>query len=210
MTDTISAQAVAWVSHHGMSSATYQKKFDQYVAQGFRLVWVDGYAVGGQDRYAAIWDKSPSGAWVAHHGMNSATYQAKFDQYVGQGYRLLLVSGYGVAGQDRYAALWQKSPSGAWVAHHGMSSAGYQAKFDEYTGKGYRLRHVSGYDVGGSDRYAAIWDKNPTTAWVAHHGMSSAGYQAKFDEYTGKGYRLVLVSGYEKGGQDRYAALWRK
>ncbi|WP_017651363.1 hypothetical protein, partial [Fortiea contorta] len=128
--------------------------------------------------------------------MSSSQYQAAFDQYVGQGYRLVDVSGYSVNGQDRYAAIWVKSGGAAWVARHGMSSAQYQAAFDQYVGQRYRLVDVSGYSVNGQDRYAAIWDKSQSPAWVARHGMSSAQYQAAFDEYVGQGYRPVDVSGY--------------
>ncbi len=129
------------------------------------------------DKYAAIWSKSSSTAWVARHGMTSAQYQSEFDKYVAQGYRLIEVSGYGVNGKDRYAAIWDKSPSTAWVARHGMTSAQYQAEFDKYVAQGYRLVQVSGYGVNGQDYYAAIWDKSPSTAWVARHGMTSAQYE---------------------------------
>src|SRR5262245_66587487 len=35
-----------------------------------------------------------STAWVARHGLTSAQYQAEFDKLIGQGYRLVEVSGY--------------------------------------------------------------------------------------------------------------------
>jgi cytochrome c biogenesis factor len=202
--------STAWVARHGMTSAQYQAEFDKYVAQGYRLVQVSGYGIGSQDYYAAIWDKSPSTAWVARHGMTSAQYQAEFDKYVAQGYRLAQVSGYGVGGKDYYAAIWDKSPSTAWVARHGMTSAQYQAEFDKYVAQGYRLVQVSGYGVGGQDYYAAIWDKSPSTAWVARHGMTSAQYQAEFDKYVAQGYYLDQVSGYRVSGKDYYAAIWNK
>jgi cytochrome c biogenesis factor len=185
-----------WVARHGMTSAQYQAEFDKYVGQGYRLVQVSGYGVSGKDYYAAIWDKSASTEWVARHGMTSAQYQAEFDKYVGQGYRLVQVSGYGVNGKDYYAAIWDKSASTEWVARHGMTSAQYQAEFDKYVGQGYRLVQVSGYRVNGKDYYAAIWDKSPSGAWVARHGLTSAQYQSEFDKYVGQGYRLVQVSGY--------------
>jgi hypothetical protein len=201
----------AWVARHGMTSDQYQAEFDKYVGQGYRLVQVSGYGVNGKDYYAALWNKSPSSAWVARHGMTSDQYQAEFDKYVGQGYRLVQVSGYGVNGKDYYAAIWDKSPSTAWVARHGMTSAQYQAEFDKYVGQGYRLVQVSGYGVNGKDYYAAIWDKSPSGAWVARHGMTSAQYQAEFDKYVGQGYRLVQVSGYRvSGGNSLYAAIWSK
>ncbi|AFY34989.1 hypothetical protein [Calothrix sp. PCC 7507] len=200
----------AWVARHGLTSAQYQAAFDQFVGQGYRLVDVSGYDVNGQDRYAAIWVKSGGPAWVARHGLTSAQYQAAFDQFVGQGYRLVKVSGYNVNGQDRYAAIWDKSNSPAWVARHGLTSAQYQAAFDQFVGQGYRLVDVSGYSLNGQDRYAAIWVKSGGSAWVARHGLTSAQYQAAFDQYVGQGYRLVKVSGYNVNGQDRYAAIWDK
>src|SRR5262249_19048358 len=42
------------------------------------------------------------------HGLTSAQYQAEFNSLVGQGYRPVRVSGYTVAGQDYYAAIWEK------------------------------------------------------------------------------------------------------
>jgi cytochrome c biogenesis factor len=153
-----------------------------------------------------------SGAWVARHGLSGAQYQAEFDKLTGQGYKLIQVSGYSIGNRARYAAIWEKSGNqNAWVARHGLSSAQYQAEFDKLTGQGYRLMQVSGYNVGGRDRYAAIWEKSGNqNAWVARHGLSNAQYQAEFDKLTGQGYRLMQVSGYSVGGQDRYAAIWEK
>ncbi|MEH2097948.1 hypothetical protein [Nostoc sp.] len=200
----------AWEARHGLTSAQYQATFDKLVGEGYRLVDVSGYDVNGQGRYAAIWVKSGGPAWEARHGLTSAQYQATFDKLVGQGYRLVRVSGYSVNGQDRYAAIWEKSDGPAWQARHGLTSAQYQATFDKLVGEGYRLVDVSGYDVNGQDRYAAIWVKSGGPAWEARHGLTSAQYQATFDKLVGEGYRLVDVSGYNVNGQNRYAAIWEK
>jgi hypothetical protein len=69
------------------------------------------------------------------------------------------------------------------VARHGLSGAQYQAAFDQYVAQGYRLRCVSGYNVNGVTRYAALWDKSSGPAWVARHGLTAAQYQAAFDQY---------------------------
>jgi hypothetical protein len=66
-------------------------------SKGYRLVHVSGYAVSGQDFYAAIWERRNGPAWQARHGMTSADYQQAFDDLNGQGYRLVDVSGYSVA-----------------------------------------------------------------------------------------------------------------
>ena len=73
---------------------TSQAEFDKNVGKGFRLAHVSGYKAGAQTLYAAIWDKSQSGAWVARHGMSSPEYQDEFNVYVSLGYRLMTVSGF--------------------------------------------------------------------------------------------------------------------
>lgn len=197
-----------WVARHGMTSEEYQEYFNEYVGKGYRLLEVSGYDVGGHDAYAAIWEQARGPAWVAHHRMTSEQYQAFFNQYAKEGYRLVDVSGYTVAGVANYAALWEKSGGRAWVARHGMTGAQYQEFFSQYVRQGYRLRHVSGYNVSGQVYYAAIWDKSHGPAWVAHHDMTSQQYQQFFDEYVRQGYRLTDVSGYEANGAAYYAALW--
>jgi len=78
-----------------MTSQQYQQEFNTHTGQGFRLVWVSGYRNQSDERYAAIWEKSPSPPWVARHGMSSPAYQHEFSNWTGeQGFRLVHVSGY--------------------------------------------------------------------------------------------------------------------
>jgi hypothetical protein len=205
----VDAWAQPWVARHGMTSAQYQSEFNAWTAQGFRLTHVSGYTVGGQARFAAIWEQKPGPAWVARHGLTSAQYQAEFDAWVRQGYRLVVVDGYESGGEARYAAIWEQKTGPAWIARHGMTSSEYQNEFNTRVGQGYRLTWVQGYGVGGFDYYAAIWEKSTGPAWVARHGMTSAEYQSEFDAFVARGYRLTHVSGYNAGGTDHYAAIWQ-
>ena len=77
--------------------------------------------------------------------MTPGQYQQEFDKWGGQGYRLLHVSGYVIAGKPFYAAIWEKSGGPAWVARHGMTGSDYQAEFNQRAQEGYRLLDVSGY-----------------------------------------------------------------
>ena len=197
-----------WFAVHGLTGAEYQQRFDELLAQGFRPVDVSGYSVDGQDRYAAIFEQREGPAFQARHGLTNAQYQRTFDELVGQGFRLVDVSGYEVGGEDRYAAIFEQSAGPAFIARHGLTNQQYQAAFDEAVGQGFRLRKVSGYGVGGQDFYAAIWEADGGPAFVARHGLSNPDYQAAFDQFVGQGFRLRQVSGYNVGGQDRYAAIW--
>src|SRR5262245_6949951 len=202
------AAGPAWVSRHGHTAAQYQSAFDTFVAQGYRLVHVDGYTVNDTDRYAAIWAKATGPAWVARHGMTSAQYQAEFDKFVAQGFRLTHVSGYAVGEQPRFAAIWEKSAGPAWQARHGLTSAEYQSVFNTLVSQGYRVHKINGYTIANEDRYAAIFVKVPGRGWVARHGMTPGAYQGEFDNRVYQGYRLKTVSGYAANGSARYAAVW--
>jgi CubicO group peptidase (beta-lactamase class C family) len=204
------AQAQPWVARHGMTSTQYQTEFNTWTAQGYRLTHVSGYDVAGSPRFAALWEQKAGPAWVARHNLTSAQYQAEFNTRVAQGYRLVLVDGYEVAGSARYAAIFEQKTGPAWVARHGMTSGQYQTEFTNRASQGYRLKSVQGYGVGSIDYYAAIWEKTTGPALIARHGMSSAMYQSEFNTYTSQGYRLTHVSAYEVNGTDYYAAIWEK
>lgn len=196
-----------------MTSAEYQAAFNDLTSKGFRLACVSGYNVGGPEKYAACFTKVPypgMTAWQARHGMTSAQYQQNFDTFVGQGYRLVDVSGYQVGNEARYAALWIKAPGPAFVARHGLTGDQYQQAFNQYVSQGYRLVHVSGYGVNNTAYYAAIFEKNNGTAFVARHGLTGDQYQQAFNQNTAQGYRLTDVSGYRVGNQVLYAAVWTK
>jgi hypothetical protein len=152
---------VPWVARHGLTAAQYQAAFDQFTAEGYTLDWVSGYYDGGQDLYAAIWRKPQSApAWQARHGLTAVEYQTFFNTVTAQGFKPVLVCGYGDGTQDRYAAIFRELPGvPAWQARHGMTPAQYQTTFDQLVAQGYRLELVSGYSVAGQDRIAAIWTK---------------------------------------------------
>jgi len=178
----IQAQINPWQARHGMTSDEFQTTFDNLTSQGYRLNYVSGYTIDNIPAFAAIWEQKPSPAWAAFGGLTSDQYQATFDQYVSQGFRPVLVNGYTVNGVDNYVAIFDQSPSGAWVSLHGMTSDAYQTSFNNYTSQGYRLIHVSGYAVDNQAMYAAIWQQNSdTSGWVAFHGMTSDTYQAQLD-----------------------------
>ena len=199
-----------WVARHGLTSAQYQAEFNKWTKAGYRPIKVSGYSVGNSARYAAIFQKSSGGAWVARHGLTSAQYQAEFNKWTKAGYRPTVLSGYGVGGSDRYAVVFEKKSGNAWVARHGLTSAQYQAEFNKWTKAGYRPVNVSGYYANGKDRYAVLFEKKSGGAWVARHGLTSTQYQAEFNKYTGQGYQLIDVSGYSNGSSARYAAIWQK
>jgi hypothetical protein len=86
----------AFQARHNLTAAQFQQTFDQLVGQGFRPRAISGYAVGGEPRFAAIWEQAGGPAFQARHNLTAAQFQQTFDQLVGQGFRLRAISGYEV------------------------------------------------------------------------------------------------------------------
>jgi CubicO group peptidase (beta-lactamase class C family) len=197
---------------HLMTSDEYQIAVNDLRGQGWRLTYVSGYTINDSPRFAAVWEQIPSPDWVARHNLTAAQYQTEFDTLVAEGFRLVLVNGYEVNGQDMYVAIWDKSPAppGGWTARNGMTAAVYQDTINDLSiNQGYRLTHVSGYTIGGEPRFAAIWElRNDGVLWAARHGLTGADFQTEFNNLASQGYRLVLVSGYAVNNVDFYAAIW--
>lgn len=154
-----SANPPRWVARHGLNAAQYQQEVNKWVGQGYYLTDVSGYTVNNQDYYTAVFEKPANiPAWVARHGLTSDQYQAAFNKWTSQGYRLKKVSGYSLNGQARFAAIFEKSGSGVWAARHNMTAQQYQDEFDRFYYMGYRPVWVNGYTVNNKDYYAAIWE----------------------------------------------------
>ncbi len=175
-----------WVARHGLSSADYQKAFDDLTKQGFRLIHVSGYAAGGSPHFAAIFEKSSGTQWVARHNLNASDYQQAFNDLTRQGYRLKDVSGYNIAGQDMYAAIWEKAGGLAWWARHGIPDAWYQNVFDNFYYQGYRPVLITAFTSGGAGKLNAIWEnsnfsgadldliRSKMNAYLSANGVSGA------------------------------------
>jgi CubicO group peptidase (beta-lactamase class C family) len=199
-----------YVARHGLTSAQYQAEFTKWTGQGYRPTLVEGYGIGNQAFYAAIWEKKAGPAYVARHGLTSAQYQAEFNKWVGQGYRLTYISGYSVAGDDRYAAIFEKVGGPAWIARHGLSAANYQTAFENAYYRGYKLAHVSGYSENNSARYAAIFES--TGGW-SHSDLklidsTVKSFMNKFDVPGAslaitKNGKLVFAQGYGYANKEK-------
>src|SRR6266487_5915707 len=168
--------------------------------------------------------------WQSRHGLSGPEFQALFNSLTSQGYHLVDLTGYTSDDKVLFACLFEQFTGPAWYAYFGMTSADYQAKFNDLTSKGFVLTLVNGYTLpDGSERYIGIFQKidNPPS-WIARHGMDSGSrltrvqksqmqlltdivaYQSEYNKWVGAGFNIRHVSGYTSGGQVRYAAIWDK
>ena len=149
-------------------------------------------------------------SWAAAHGLTADEYQRRFDELARQGYRLIDVSGWWDGRQQRFAAIWETGGGPDWQGRHGIPIADYQAVFDALAADGFRPVRLSFYATPAGPHVAGVWHGGRAPAWTARHGLSGDDFQREFDALTADGYRLVDLSGYEEGGQARYAGVWEQ
>ena len=197
-----------WVGRHGMTAADYQLAFNDFARQGYRLAWVSAHEIGGAARFEGVWEKQTGPPMEARHNLTAEAFQQTFDTLTRQGFRLVHINGYTSGGPALYAAIFEKSPGVPWMARHGMTAAAYQAAFDQAGKDGYRLRLVSGFQVGGQPHYAAIWEKAAGPPRLARHGVPDAWYQNLFDNCYYQGYTPVYVNAFTSAPGGRMNVIW--
>ncbi|MBV6429512.1 MAG: D-aminopeptidase [Haliscomenobacter sp.] len=199
----------AYVARHNMTSAQYQQEYNTHTGNGYRLTSVDATGAGANAVFAAIWEKDNGPATIARHNLTSAQYQQEYNTHTGNGYRLVHVEGYGVGATAYYTAIWEKKTGPSMVARHNLTAAQYQQEFNTHVGNGYRLTHVSGFNVGNTDFYAAIWEKDNGPGFAARHRINgNNAYQIEFDNQVFQGYKPKCVNGYALNNTPHYAAIW--
>jgi CubicO group peptidase (beta-lactamase class C family) len=93
-------------THHMMTSADYQEKFNDYGAKGYRLSHLQAFVVDGKDYYAAIWEKNADSAQWVHHRLSEPNYQTMALNYFYQGFTMEQTCAYTLNGKTTFAARW--------------------------------------------------------------------------------------------------------
>jgi hypothetical protein len=221
----------AWNAIHGVSPNEFQAKFNANAKEGFNPVIITATGDGNDARFAAVFEQNNKGT-LTRYGLRETrdwgeSDDVLFDHWNGSakasGSVLIWLSAYGGTdrGDRRYAAIWQEQkPGTSFEVTLGATKKEYQQAFDFWTNKKtdslgrVHEPHTPIIVVVNTDGplYSAVWhEKNPWGQWHGFHGMSSAGYQNKFDDMKASGFYPVRVQG--GGGEDddiRFAALFAK
>jgi hypothetical protein len=192
----------------GLTATEFDSRLEERTGGGERPRLVSGYTVDGESRFATVWVDDAGGEWEVRTGLTASEYQDRFDAFNEEGKRPVHVSGYGVGGEDLYAAVWEPQEGKKWWARHGLTGSQFQSDFDEYTSAGTRLTQVSGFGVGGEDLYAGVWVDVDGPDWQAYWGEYLDDFRGTFQSRTDEGYRPTLISGYAVGGVARFATVY--
>ncbi|HYJ89373.1 MAG TPA: peptidoglycan DD-metalloendopeptidase family protein [Pyrinomonadaceae bacterium] len=211
------ATAPAWyppgwaeLTRFGIPADSYQTEFERIVTSGYRLVWIDGYEVDGKTFFNVILRAADGVPWVARHGLTASQYQAEFNQWVGQGYRLKHIETYVQGGAVRYAAIFIKKSGPAFLAYHGKNATEHQQTFDSLTGQGWVPVNISVVSPNGQRTHAALYEKLDAGTFWTKNFMTASEYQTEFDANVQSGRKLVYLNAYRHGSSTRFTAIWHQ
>ncbi|MEA5567336.1 hypothetical protein [Anabaena sp. UHCC 0399] len=201
---------VAWASFHNLTSSQYQAKFNQYTKAGYRPTQVESYLNGNTVLYAAIFAKDNGPSFTAYHGLSTNEHQKRIDDLTKNGWRPKNISVVSINGNRSYAALYEKTNVGSFVAKSFLTSAQYQQLFNENQQQGRQVAYLNAYQHNGQTRFTAIWNSVSQGTFKARHNLSSQQYQNEWESAQNSGLLTRNVTGYVDGNSPRYAGVWRK
>lgn len=195
--------------YHNLTGTQYQRKFNNAIEDGYRLVHVDSYEFGNATRYAAIFAKDGGPATAAYHGVSASTHQNKLEELKRRGFVPKVVSVVSHSGVRSYTGLYERSQSGSWRLRSFLTPAAYQAEYDTNKASGRKLAYVNAYNHNGRPRFVAIFKSRAPVVKKAKHGISSSGYQSHWNSAKANERKTQAVTGYVSGnGKVRFAAYW--
>ncbi|MBK6877740.1 MAG: hypothetical protein IPG99_15125 [Ignavibacteria bacterium] len=143
--------------------------------------------------------------------MSSSEYQREYDDLRSRGYIVKSIGTSSAITPDnsRFAAVWNDGSFRGYKTHHGMTSKELDSKTKEYGVLGHKIIQLSGYNVGDSSRYAAIWSAYEKSDIMVLNDLTSEEYQDRFDELKTKGYRIVYVNAHNVSGKVCFFGIWK-
>jgi Bacterial tandem repeat domain 1/Peptidase family M23 len=195
-------------ARHGIPARDYQCVVEQAALAGYAPEWIDGFSVGGDVYYNAIFRPAGNTAWQAFHGLSAAQYQQRFDEFTGKGFRPTLVESYKHGDDVRYAVIFRKDNGPQTRAYHGLSANEHQQRFDDWTAAGFRPRNIAVSAVNGQPRYSALYEKTDYGQWLAKSQLSADAYQQAVTENDAKGLKLIYLNAYGLDGKVWFSAIW--
>ncbi len=198
------------ITRTGISDASFQTEFNKVTGSGYRMVWVDGFQVGGQTFFNMIFRPIDGTVWQAEVGLDANKFQLEFDKWKNAGYRLLHVETYLKGSTVLYAGIWVQSAGPAWSAYHGRSAADHQAQFDSLTKQGYVPTAVSAVETSSGLTYSALYEQRDVGGFILSGALGFADYQTQTDANIKAGRNPAGLNAISNGGNPLMLGLWEQ
>ena len=119
-----------------------------------------------------------------------------------------VISAYGSAASPRFAVLLQPNPNKIVWNYALDTQAEFVDRLNVMAETGVRPIFV---DHNGHGDFASVWrDNRVQDGYLAHVGLTSSGYQSRYNLYKASGYYPLMTMGGGSGSATRYTAIWVK
>ncbi len=203
-----SSKTSGWVAQSGMTASSFTSTHNDLHADGFRLVWLDGYGVGATAYYNGIWEQTFGAAQRVRLGESLASHQSANSANTAAGYGLVDVCAFSVDGTSFHAGVWAQGIRSTVEVRYALTSAQYQTEFNAMGGDGYYLWRVNGFESGTAERFTGVWRTTSLGEGWTYHGMRATDFNAHNINAQSLGYRPVAVEAYNLGADTYYNAYW--
>lgn len=147
---------VPWRFVYLGSQVVFQSWAQQFFAAGLSVGDVSVCLVGGAPAFSGIW----FGLGVAsamNLGMSWPELQTLHATMMGQGFKLVALSGYAENSLAKYAAAWQQTGPVHQQLMTAPSPVEFKAQCEQFQRQGLRLVLMDAFDVNCRDQYSGVW-----------------------------------------------------
>jgi len=194
-------------SWHDQRPENFNEAFLHMADSGYLPTWLDLYRAGGRTYVASVWRPARAG-WVAHTGLDGATFQREFNAATGAGFRPARMDSHTTAGGLRYSAVFSRDADSDFVARHGQSQAAFEDEFGPLAQQGYVLTSASVVSHRGSRRYTLLYNRVDAGGWVFLPAIRGSDYQREYDSQAAAGRYPITFSAYRHDGRTYYAVVF--
>ena len=185
----------------------FRAKWQEWSAQGLRLVDIHTRRAGDETRYSGVFlpGTGGHGLWA---NVSWDSFRAKHQEWTQQGLRCVSLHAHAHGNQLRWSGAFLPG-TGAWGLWVNASWDSFRAKWQEWSNQGLRLVDLHVHKVNGATRYSGVF-----AAGTGGHGLwANQGWDSfvsKWREWSNQGLRLVDLAIHRDGGQNRYSGVFRQ
>lgn len=192
------------VAYHDQDGNQHQQQYNLLSAQGYRMTSLSIYGTPQSPLYAAVWVLRNGPHYAACHGVDAAGYQDFVNTWWPLGYRPRLLSATGNFGNERFAAVFERT-NAPGSANHGLTEQEFWDARNAAAALGQDVLAVDIYGAANDPRYiVGFGPVNAGQAEVVSNGVS--GYQTHFDALMDGHARPTLVA---FNDHNRFVSLWQ-
>jgi CubicO group peptidase (beta-lactamase class C family) len=174
-----------WTLRRDMTEAQWKQYYEQYRDEGMRVLTVESYRVGDQQRYAAIWVENRDGrGWYVYRDMDATGFRNRWNRMNDMGFRLDDYEKYDTANGPRYAGVWRQNGDRFDFELRDEVDALVQGHVDEFDVPGMSVVITHGGEVvyqrgfGFQDADAGVWAHGGTVYRLASVSKAISGVLA--------------------------------